>query len=191
MFFGSNSWLRYSSNDYSADSRDSAATPSSPTYKRQDVAPLGGGEGNTSDGAFTAPSASSVGPLDQPRVETVRLSDGSIEALDADLVIGRNPGRESLGAHQRAVMHGVGDRTISRRHLELRMKGSELMALCLGKKMRLERDGASQELPSGAEERLVPGDTLYYGISSWLRYEDVQRYPLSDPSVTGDASDER
>ena len=41
----------------------------------------------------------------------IRLSGGRVESLDADLVIGRNPAREKLEPHQRAVVHGEGDRT--------------------------------------------------------------------------------
>ena len=181
LLFGSDSWLRYDSDDHPVDTGDMAAPPHGAVYQQQDVTPQCDSEAHGPDGGTTVPSASPVEPCAASRVETVRLSGGSMEAVDADLVIGRNPARESLDPHQRAVSHGVGDRTISRRHLELRLNGGKLTVLCLGKRMRLEHDGVSREFLAGAEVRLELGDTIYYGVSSWLRYENVQNGPLSDP----------
>ena len=107
----------------------------------------------------------------QPPLGTIRLTGGRVETLDADLVIGRNPTREPLGPHQRAVVHGEGDRTVSRRHIVLTLDGWEVTALSLGRDTRLRRrSGAVSDLAVGASVRLEPGDTLHYGDNLSLQY---------------------
>ena len=172
LYFGTGSWLRYISNDYSPNTRRPIAAAGSQADSDHQVSPLGSDNDSLSDSDVASSPTSSIDPLLQSGVGTVHFSDGGKETLDADLVIGRNPVREPLASHQRAVVHGGDDRTISRRHLELKLKGTRLIALCLGKMIRLERDGAFRELSSGSIEQLEPGDTLHYGVSSWLRYDN-------------------
>ena len=52
-----------------------------------------------------------------PKLEP-ELSNGIRKALDANLIIGRNPAHQPIEPHQRAVTHGEDDRAISRRHVE-------------------------------------------------------------------------
>ena len=107
----------------------------------------------------------------QPELGTIRLTGGRVENLDTDLVIGRNPTREPLGPHQRAVVHGEDDRTVSRRHILLTLDGWEVTALSLGRDTRLRRrSGAVSDLAVGASVRLEPGDTLHYGDNLSLQY---------------------
>ena len=108
--------------------------------------------------------------LPQPQLGTVGFSGGQLETLDANLLIGRNPTTEPLEPHQRAVMIGEGDRTISRRHIELRLNGWDLEAQLLGKSARLKHQEDTSAVDSGTVVNLVLGDTLYFGAKSWLRY---------------------
>ena len=108
-----------------------------------------------------------------PRVGTVHFSGGRIEALDSDLVVGRNPSRQPLEIHQRAIVHGGSDRTISRGHLELRWRDDQLIVTCIGSNISLQRGVLFRELQSGDTETLEHSDILHYGTSSWLRFEDL------------------
>ena len=110
----------------------------------------------------------------QPTLGVVHLADGRIEPLDADIVIGRNPAREPLGSHQRAVVHGEGNRYMSRRHVELRRAGWIVAVLNLkeGPNTTVEsRRGGHAPLPVGVPHTLKDGDTVHFG-RSWLRYEE-------------------
>ena len=109
-----------------------------------------------------------------PQVGTVHFSGGRIEALDSDLIVGRNPNRQPLEIHQRAIVHGGQDRTISRRHLELQWKDDHLVADCIGSNISLQRGESFRELQSGDKEALEHGDILHYGTNSWVRFEDLE-----------------
>ena len=110
-----------------------------------------------------------------PQVGTVHFSGGRIEALDSDLIVGRNPNRQPLEIHQRAIVHGGHDRTISRRHLELQWSDNQLIAVCIGSNTSLQREESFCELQSGDSETMQHGDVLHYGTSSWLRFEALDR----------------
>ena len=110
----------------------------------------------------------------QPTLGVIHLSGGGTEPLDADLVVGRNPAGEPLGPHQRAVIHGVGDRSVSRRHIELRLEGWSVMAVNLSKGQNTtveSKRGGHTPLVVGVPRKLEVGDTVQYG-GSWLRYAD-------------------
>ena len=118
-------------------------------------------------------TSTDVRDVSQPVLGIVRLSDGREEMLNADLVVGRNPTYGRLGPHQRAVVHGEKDLSISRRHIELRLAGWKVMATSLA-----EGSGTTVESPEGAVSQLLPGvphelvsgDTVRYG-DAWLRFE--------------------
>ena len=74
------------------------------------------------------------------------------------------------------MVHGEGDRTVSRRHIELRLNGWEVTATSLGRHTSLKsHSGDVSELSADVHVRLEPGDTLHYGASAWLRYEDDEQ----------------
>jgi len=123
--------------------------------------------------AFLTEDNSDIQAVSQPALGVIHLSDGRIESLDADLLIGRNPDRYSLESHQRAVVHGAGDQSISRRHLELRRDGWHLMVLCLKQPSGSAvqgRLGGRAVLEFGIPHQLNDGDIVHYG-SAWFRYE--------------------
>ena len=110
----------------------------------------------------------------QPNLGVIHLADGRIEPLDADIVIGRNPAREPLESHQRAVVHGEGNRYVSRRHIELRRDGWAVVVLNLreGRNTTVEsRRGGHAPLAVDVAHKLKDGDTVHFG-RSWFRYEE-------------------
>ena len=119
----------------------------------------------------------------QPALGVIQLSDGRTETLDADLLIGRNPARGPLGAHQRAVVHSEGDRSISRRHIEVRRDGWNALVTNLkeGDTTVVESTGGHiTPLKANAARRLEPGDTVRYG-RAWFRFEpEASTSPDSD-----------
>ena len=118
---------------------------------------------------------SGVRTVPQPCLGRIHLSGGREEPLDADLLIGRNPARDALGPHQRAVVHGTGDRSISRRHIELKLEGWQVTALNLkkgaGTTVESRLGGCTKLLP-GVPHQLAEGDTVQFG-GTWLRYEGI------------------
>ena len=112
---------------------------------------------------------------------TIHLTGGFEEVLDTDLMIGRDPGQQPLLPSQRGVVHGVGDRIVSRRHVELRLDGSQVYVVSWGSKTLLRRrSGELSELVRGAPVLFGPGDTLHYGEGLSLRY-------APDRAVVGEA----
>ena len=110
----------------------------------------------------------------QPNLGVIHLADGRIEPLDADIVIGRNPAREPLESHQRPVVHGEGNRYVSRRHIELRRDGWDVVVLNLkeGRNTTVEsRRGGHAPLAVDVAHKLKDGDTVHFG-RSWFRYEE-------------------
>ena len=150
LYFGVDSSLEYTSG-HGASAQKESATPSD-------------GETNSDRQQPDVPNSPML-------LRTIELSGGSKEILDADLIVGRNPTRQPLEPHQRAVTHGGDDRRISRRHVELRITEPHPTAICLGNLIVLERKGTNAELSSGDLIQLQPGDILNYGSNSWLRYE--------------------
>ena len=179
LFYGIDSWLRFEPADVAAASQSDQARADSSVRE-------GLHEPSDVEGDAVDRTTQNLSLAQQRRVDDARLaepvasgpavasdvvfSDGRVEPLDVDLVIGRNPRSEPLQAHQRAVFHGEGDRTISRRHIELRPRGGRVIAVVLGRGAVIQAtDGAIQELEGNTECQLRVGDVLHYGRDGWLR----------------------
>ena len=124
--------------------------------------------------ASIAESGGEIRVIAQPILGTIHLSGDQVESLDMDLLIGRNPAREPLKPHQRAVVHGKGDRSVSRRHVELRLDGWQVVVTNLKADEHTiveSSRGHQTPLPHGVSRTLEDGDTVRYG-GSWLRYEE-------------------
>ena len=171
LFFGTDSWLRYASSNAPKDQKNPTSGRKRQLARSQKQL-VGLPEKTQPDSPGGNRESDSDNPvaLSQSFIGTIELSDGSKEALNANLIIGRNPRQEPLEPHQRAVTHGGDDRTVSRRHLELTRTGHHPTAICLGNMIELERDRSLRELSKGAVVQLKPGDILHFGSSSWLRY---------------------
>ena len=101
------------------------------------------------------------------------MSGGRVEPVDADLQIGRNPARYGIKPHQREVVHGIGDQSVSRLHIEMILKGWTVEAINRkqGRGTTIEtRLGGSERLRFGVPRQLNDGDTIHFG-TVWLRYE--------------------
>lgn len=123
--------------------------------------------------ALLSSTNTEVREVPQPVLGVIRLSGGREVLLDTDLLIGRNPGYLPLDRYQRAVEHAEQDRTVSRRHIELKLDQWKVMAINLknGSNATLEsRDGRRTRLLVGIPQQLRSGDTVYYG-GAWLRFE--------------------
>ena len=123
--------------------------------------------------AFLTEDNSDIQAVVQPALGVIHLSDGRIEPLDADLLIGRNPDRYGLEPHQRAVAHGAGDQSISRRHLELRRDGWHVAVVSLKQPSGSTvqgRLGGRTSLEFGVPHHLSDGDIVHFG-TAWFRYE--------------------
>ena len=124
--------------------------------------------------ASIAQAGGEIRVVAQPTLGILHLSGGRVESLDMDLLIGRNPAREQLEPHQRAVVHGQGDRSVSRRHIDLRLDGWQVVVTNLKgdeHTTRESRHGDETALRLGASQSLEVGDTVRYG-GSWFRYEE-------------------
>ena len=123
---------------------------------------------------FLTPNGGELRSVAQPTLGVIHLSDGNVEPLDMDLLIGRNPERAPLRHHQRAVVHGRGDRSVSRRHIDLRLDGWQVVVINLkiAEHTIVEsKNGSKTPLPLGVPHTLEAGDTVRYG-GSWFRYEE-------------------
>ena len=112
----------------------------------------------------------------QPVLGVVHLSGNREELLDADLVIGRNPSYLPLRKGQRGVVHGEKDRSVSRRHIELKLEQWKVLAVNLqdGTRTTLKtHEGKRIALVHGLAQQLKSGDTIHYG-SAWLRFESEE-----------------
>jgi len=109
----------------------------------------------------------------RPSLGTIELSDGTSRRLTTSLILGRNPEREPLGPDEDGVVIGVGDRSVSRRHVEVRLVEWNVEVSDLGTShgTRIERSaGGPERLTPGVPVRLGPGDEVHFG-GAWFRYE--------------------
>lgn len=192
--FGTGAWLRYEtgpdpegdnggddgshqgtdSDDESELSSETDTKVRDSTTRNLDLAAIDG------SGSPPAEPVEAAEPDKPEAVGSVLFSDGSVEPLDAVLIIGRSPTGEPLEPHQRAVVHGTGDRTVSRRHIELRVEEDKLQATNLGRYTAYRTEaGDERELVTGELVHLEPGDELHFGTESWLRH--TPKVELSNP----------
>ena len=124
------------------------------------------------DGLLSS-TGTDIRKVPQPVLGVIHLSGNREELLDANLLIGRNPGHLPLDRYQRAVIHAEEDRSVSRRHIELKLEQWKVMAINLQKSAStvLEcSDGRRTKLMPGIAQQLKSGDTVHYG-GAWLRFE--------------------
>ncbi len=181
LFYGTDSWLRFEAAAAPPDASGHGSAAAGVSLQRQ----RGTFEqGSTASDGATQDRSSNRGrkATEKPRsgpdsasgdlAAEIMFSDGRVERLDADLIVGRYPGSESLRPHQRSVPQGEGDRTISRRHIEIQSRAGQVVAIVVGRGAVVQRDdGTVQEQQPNAQCVLEPGDILHYGSACWLRYE--------------------
>ena len=124
--------------------------------------------------ALLSGANSEVRSVAQPPLGVIHLSGGRVEPVDAHLLIGRNPARYGMRPHQRDVVHGMGDQSVSRLHIELVLDGWAVKAITRkrGPGTTIEtRFGGSERLRTGVPRQLHNGDTIHFG-TVWIRYEE-------------------
>ena len=108
----------------------------------------------------------------QPVVGVIRLSGGGLEVLDTDLIIGRNPTYETIEPHQRPIVHGTNDRSVSRRHIKVLRDGWRVIVINFNKGRGTKvktTDGEQLILPQGIPHEINDGDSIFFG-SVWFQY---------------------
>ena len=133
----------------------------------------------TSCAALLWGANSEIRPVEQPALGIIHLSGGRVEPLDADLLIGRNPARFGVQPHEREVVLGIGDQSVSRLHIALILDGWTVKAINhkQGPGTTVEtRFGGSEGLLAATPRLLNDGDTIHFG-TVWLRYEEHAPQP--------------
>jgi hypothetical protein len=122
-------------------------------------------------GAFLAPGATTVVHVPRPSLGRLQLDDGELIGLDQELLIGRNPDRESDPA--RAALRRVktvGDK-VSRSHLEVRFQGWDILVADCGSTNGTfivpHPGGQVAALEPGRPQMIDPGAVVYFGSRSF------------------------
>jgi hypothetical protein len=122
-------------------------------------------------GQFLTPGTATVVHVPRPSLGHLELDDGTIVELDHELLIGRNPDRDT---HQeRAGLRRVkviGDK-VSRSHLEIRYQGWDVLVADCGSTNGTfvvpHPGGQVTALEAGRAQLLEPGATVYFGSRSF------------------------
>ena len=122
-------------------------------------------------GQFLTPGTAAVVHVPRPSLGHLELDDGTIVELDHELLVGRNPDRDS--APERAGLRRVkviGDK-VSRSHLEIRYQGWDVLVADCGSTNGTfvvpHPGGQVTALDAGRAQLLEPGATVYFGSRSF------------------------
>ena len=123
-------------------------------------------------GQFLTPGTATVIHVPRPGLGHLELDDGTIVELDQELLIGRNPDRDSHP--ERAGLRRVkviGDK-VSRSHLEIRYQGWDILVADCGSTNGTfvvpHPGGQVTALEAGRAQLLEPGATVYFGSRSLI-----------------------
>jgi FHA domain len=122
-------------------------------------------------GQFLSPGTSAVVHVPRPSLGHLEFDDGSIAELDHELLVGRNPDRDSHP--ERAGLRPVkvlGDK-VSRSHVEIRFQGWDVLVADCGSTNGTfvvpHPGGQVTALQAGRAQLLEPGATVYFGSRSF------------------------
>jgi FHA domain len=122
-------------------------------------------------GQLLTPGTATVVHVPRPSLGHLELDDGTIVELDHELLIGRNPDRDSHP--ERAELRRVkvlGDK-VSRSHLEIRYQGWDVLGADCGSTNGTfvvpHPGGQVTALEPGRAQLLEPGATVYFGSRSF------------------------
>jgi pSer/pThr/pTyr-binding forkhead associated (FHA) protein len=107
----------------------------------------------------------------RPSLGRLELDDGSIVELDQELLIGRNPDRDSDPDHARMRrVKTLGDK-VSRSHLEVRFQGWDVLVADAGSTNGTfvvpHPGGQVAGLEPGRSQMVEPGAVVYFGSRSF------------------------
>jgi hypothetical protein len=122
-------------------------------------------------GGFLAPGAASIVHVPRPSLGRLALDDGGAVELDQELLIGRNPDRDTeLSRRGMRRLKLVGDK-VSRSHLEIRFQGWDVLVADCGSTngtFVVPRPGGEvATLEPGRSQMVEPGATVYFGSRSF------------------------
>ena len=122
-------------------------------------------------GEFLAPGAASIVHVPRPSLGRLALDDGGVVELDQELLIGRNPDRDTdPGRSGMRRVKLVGDK-VSRSHLEIRFQGWEVLVADCGSTngtfVVSHPGGQVATLEPGRSHMVAPGATVYFGSRSF------------------------
>jgi pSer/pThr/pTyr-binding forkhead associated (FHA) protein len=122
-------------------------------------------------GEFLAPGTRSVVHIPRPSLGRLQLDDGDIVGLDQELLIGRNPDRDTDAS--RATLRRVktvGDK-VSRSHLEVRFQGWDVLVADCGSTNGTfvvpHPGGQVAALEPGRPQMIDAGAVVYFGSRSF------------------------
>ena len=122
-------------------------------------------------GEFLAPGSSSVLHVPRPSLGQLQLDDGQLVELDHELLIGRNPDRDSSPERDGLRRVKLLGEKVSRSHLEVRFQGWEVLVADCGSTngsfVVAHPGGQVVALEPGRLQMVEPGATVYFGSRSF------------------------
>jgi hypothetical protein len=122
-------------------------------------------------GEFLAPGASSLVHVPRPSLGRLQLDDGELVELDQELLIGRNPDRDTDPQRRRLRRVRLHGDKVSRSHLEIRFQGWEVLVADCGSMngsfVVPDPGGQVVTLEPGRSQMVQPGATVYFGSRSF------------------------
>ena len=122
-------------------------------------------------GEFLAPGAAAIVHVRRPSLGRLQLDDGELIDLDQELLIGRNPDRDTeLSRRGMRRLKLVGDK-VSRSHLEIRFQGWDVLVADCGSTNGTfivpHPGGQVAALEPGRPQMIDPGAVVYFGSRSF------------------------
>ncbi|MET0324910.1 MAG: FHA domain-containing protein [Ilumatobacteraceae bacterium] len=122
-------------------------------------------------GDLLAPGTASIAHVPRPSLGRLALDDGGTVELDQELLIGRNPDRDSEPARQGLRRVKLVGEKVSRSHLEIRFQGWEILVADCGSTNGTfvvpHPGGQVATLEPGHALMVGPGATIYFGSRSF------------------------
>jgi hypothetical protein len=121
-------------------------------------------------GQFLTPGSATVVHVPRPSLGHLELDDGTIVELDHELLIGRNPDRDTNPDRTDLRRVKVMGDKVSRSHLEIRYQGWDVLVADCGSTNGTfvvpHPGGQVTALEAGRAQLLEPGATVYFGSRS-------------------------
>ncbi|MET0144399.1 MAG: FHA domain-containing protein [Ilumatobacteraceae bacterium] len=122
-------------------------------------------------GAFLAPGTAAIVHVPRPTLGRLRVDVGEVVELDQELLIGRNPDRDTDEDRRSLRRVRLGGEKVSRSHVEVRFQGWEIFVADCGSTNGTfvvpHPGGQVAALEPGRLQMIEPGATVYFGSRSF------------------------
>jgi hypothetical protein len=122
-------------------------------------------------GEFLSPGSTAVVHVPRPSLGRLRLDDGEVVELDEELLVGRNPDRDSDPSRARMKRLKTPGEKVSRTHLEVRFQGWDVLVADCGSTNGTfvvpHPGGQVAALEAGRAQMVEPGAVVYFGSRSF------------------------